>query len=874
MTAAFDDATVAAVVVLGPAGVGKSRFAEECRVAAEQRGRSTYRVIGTLTASTVPLGALAHLAPRDLQLPDPRASGPLEIVDIVRAAISGFVEGSRSGGRPLVVVDDAHLLDPLSLVVIGQLVASGTTFVVATARSTEELPDGVTALWRSGGAMRLDLGELSREQVDALLHIALGGPVEGATALACWTYSEGNVLALHELVLDALDRGVLVSEGGLWKLTGPLLGTGQATGVVQARLGALDEESRRVLELLSVAEELGLPDLEARFSMTCLEHLEQQGIITVTPDGRRTTLRIGHPLYADAVRAGLAFLRLRRLRSEVIDLLEQHGARRRTDQVRIVSLRVDNREPADPEVMLRAAVLARHVNDHTTVERLARLAYHAQPSPLAGRLLGEALFELGHFDESLAVLEEASTLAETADERYDLAFAKTHTLFLGLGRAGAAIAAIDDLAKDPDLAGRRPEIAARRAGLLVWMGEIDRAAEGLDLDSTGADRALAIELAHARQTIDLLSGRTLDALRAAEATYKDQIRQRDLMAWVPPLMHRLTSVWAMIELARFEEARLLLGGLYAEATAPGLAGPRHWFTIELGRLELCVGNLLTAERWFREAATSADEPAQPRAARLALAGLAMAAGQRGDQLVAAEAIERLDAVGGDDVELADTEWDRGRAWALVAAGRVTGALTLLAASAERARSTGRLLFEHRLLHTTLRLGAAHAVVDRLTDLATMLDTPLAAVAARHAAGLVAGDADLLEASCDDYAALGYLLFAAETAGQAAEAARRQGTPRRATALIQRSKELAHLCESPATPPLLHSESITPLTAREREVALLLAKGTSNKEISARLFLSVRTVENHVQSILMKLGVARRSDVAAALGLGSDLRSEP
>jgi hypothetical protein len=88
VTAAFDDATVAAVVVLGPAGVGKSRFAEECRKAAEQRGRSTYRVIGTLTASTVPLGALAHLAPRDLQLPDPRASGPLEIVDIVRAAIS------------------------------------------------------------------------------------------------------------------------------------------------------------------------------------------------------------------------------------------------------------------------------------------------------------------------------------------------------------------------------------------------------------------------------------------------------------------------------------------------------------------------------------------------------------------------------------------------------------------------------------------------------------------------------------------------------------------------------------------------------------------------------------------------------------------
>ena len=58
------------------------------------------------------------------------------------------------------------------------------------------------------------------------------------------------------------------------------------------------------------------------------------------------------------------------------------------------------------------------------------------------------------------------------------------------------------------------------------------------------------------------------------------------------------------------------------------------------------------------------------------------------------------------------------------------------------------------------------------------------------------------------------------------------------------------------------------------MALLLAKGTSNKDISARLFLSVRTVENHVQSILMKLGVARRSDVAAALGLGGDPAERP
>ena len=54
----------------------------------------------------------------------------------------------------------------------------------------------------------------------------------------------------------------------------------------------------------------------------------------------------------------------------------------------------------------------------------------------------------------------------------------------------------------------------------------------------------------------------------------------------------------------------------------------------------------------------------------------------------------------------------------------------------------------------------------------------------------------------------------------------------------------------------------PLTAREREVAELVALGRSNREIAAQLVLSERTVGNHVQHILGKLGVARRGQIAA------------
>jgi DNA-binding CsgD family transcriptional regulator/class 3 adenylate cyclase len=53
----------------------------------------------------------------------------------------------------------------------------------------------------------------------------------------------------------------------------------------------------------------------------------------------------------------------------------------------------------------------------------------------------------------------------------------------------------------------------------------------------------------------------------------------------------------------------------------------------------------------------------------------------------------------------------------------------------------------------------------------------------------------------------------------------------------------------------------PLSKRENEVARLLARGLSNKEIAERLYLSERTVDNHVHHILSKLGFDSRVQIA-------------
>jgi DNA-binding CsgD family transcriptional regulator len=83
-------------------------------------------------------------------------------------------------------------------------------------------------------------------------------------------------------------------------------------------------------------------------------------------------------------------------------------------------------------------------------------------------------------------------------------------------------------------------------------------------------------------------------------------------------------------------------------------------------------------------------------------------------------------------------------------------------------------------------------------------------------------------------------------------------------LSGRSSDLRR-CEGAVTPGLAQTESPVPLSGREREIAMLAASGIASKDIAERLYLSVRTVNNHLQHVYTKLGVTGRADLARALG---------
>lgn len=104
------------------------------------------------------------------------------------------------------------------------------------------------------------------------------------------------------------------------------------------------------------------------------------------------------------------------------------------------------------------------------------------------------------------------------------------------------------------------------------------------------------------------------------------------------------------------------------------------------------------------------------------------------------------------------------------------------------------------------------------------------------------------------AALGEVSFTAHLA-------RAQAMPAAAAVASALEEPAPAATDSPAGEPSAR------LTPREREVAALVAGGLSNREIAARMVISVRTAETHVQHIMVKLGFTARTQIAAWAAAG-------
>ena len=853
---ALSSAEYAGLVIHGRSGVGKTRLADECRQQAAAAGHPTERVAGSRTTALLPLGAVAVLLAGGLGRAGP--DGRLETAELFEQTRRAL-EQRHDRRRVVTVVDDVAQLDAASLALLGYLAARGTIFLIATVRTGEPVPDLVTSLWRDGQLERVDLADLSRTQLDTVLHLALGGPIEAGAGLEFWEATRGNPLYVRELVLGALESGALVERSGVWHLDDPVPSTNRLADLVEQRIEFLEAGARSLLELLALCEPLDVAYLETAGAPGALESLERAGLVTISvADGE---VRLAHPMHGKALRGAMPRSRVRAILMAQADRLEAESRGTGLAALRIAIWRLDAGGRPDPDVLVRGAHLARYAHDFRVVRRLVESVPGEQLDAVGALLLGEALYELGDFAGAERALAHGQRLPSSEDLALRLAMTRAKNALWGLCQPEQALAINAEARAVITARPLAEELVADEAAVLVFSGHPDRALTVLE-PIEGTDQRTRVVRAIAGAPALAITGRTAEAAKTAEAGFTEHVALGGELAIAHPAMHLVNQVFALAEAGRLTDAEQV-----ARAGADIVASARVpiaqiFFAANLGRVATLQGRLATARRYYAEAAGLAEASHFVGPRRLALSGLALACAMLGDADGAAEVLAERDT--GPSFGFREPEQELADAWAAFASRRPVEAAERFRDAAARAASTGHLTIESWLLHDLIRTSGEDTSA-RLRELATACDSPLVSARARHAAALRSRNASELASVASDFEAMGAMLLAAEAASGAAEAFDRAGDPRAATAALRRSAELAAACEGAATPALFRARPAVPLSGREREIVRLAAEGLASKDIADRLFLSVRTVNNHLQHAYTKLGVTSRAGLAEALG---------
>ncbi|MEV6007861.1 LuxR C-terminal-related transcriptional regulator [Streptomyces sp. NPDC051976] len=844
-------------MIHGPAGVGKTRLAEECLQQAIALGHQGGRALAA-GAAAGPLGCLGHLLSAHADQHDP----------VARLIAATKALGAQGRDRFVLLVDHLEMLDSASTLLVSQLLETGVIFLIATV-SPGPPAQALSGIVRPDHDCRVDLAELDRDRTEHLLRRVLGGFVEARTVREFHTLSQGNLTLLSELVGGAKAAGALRQDQRTWRLTRPIPRTGRLTEQFDARLAALDATARDTLDLLAVAGPLTTGDLAETASETVLITLEAAHLVTVRRHGRRTVMDLAHPAHAEILRARMPVLRERALLTEQAARLRRRGLRRREDPLALATWHIRAGGGADSRLLLRAAAVARQDEDFPKVTMLLRALPEARRTGAALLTLGGAHAVLGEVDEAEEAFSTAQAMAATERDRVGACLARTANL-LGNGERLRQALAVNRVAlKGVEGAEGRQLLRANEALMLTVAG------------SPSAGTAALERLPHARRMLRdgdrwplgsavasaglAMVGRAGEAVELAERVHARQARatgtaSSGLSAALPAF-----RTFALTEAGLLGRARKIGERGVADLSAGHAPVPRLWLFFHLARCEWLAGRIDVAFRLYAEAACLGRSRRQDRALKLALSGLAACAAVLGTEDAATSAAAEARTLPGPGF-LAGEE-RLGEAWVLAARGHLPAARRVLHEAARSARDSGHLGSEAALLTESARLGGAKEAAHRLKELAALCEGELTAARAHFAAALASRDAQLLLAVSEELETLGAVLLAAEASGGAAEVLARDGQRCEAATAAARARTLAEPCGGVRTPVLAgNAATVAPLTSREREIALMAARRIPSKDIAEQLVLSRRTIDNHLSHVYAKLGVSSRGELSARLSV--------
>lgn len=828
----------------------------------------------------------------------------------VRSLLSALAEP-----RPLVLVlDDLHWADAGSVELLSHLLAHpplGAVLLVAAFRPAQlsgRLDSALAHRLRLDGARRLDLAPLTRPEAHELLGPSVSGPVRDEMV----EQSGGNPLFLRELARGAARAAAARPRAG--GLTSHV--PDSVLMVLESEIGSLSTSAQVLLQGAAVAgdpfdEDMAAiaADIGTGEALAAFDELLGAGVIRPTGTRRRFAFR--HPIVRAAVYESGARTWVVRAHARLADALAKRGepatARARHiersatqgDERAVAALTeagnaIASRTPADAAEWYRAALGLLPATVEAVGQRISLLI-----------AMATALGNSGSLGESAEALNEVLDLLPTQGSARAAVVAYCAGIEQLLGRHGQARARLLDAYHGLADRDSRDGVALRIELAAAFSYEYDlQEARAWGLGGLAGSRALGdrpMEAAAAAilsfgghglglpaepelSTAENLAAALDDALLASRldlAVYLCwALVQRERYGDAIELSERATRVsratgqgaylasnmtahgWALVLTGRLTEARTVIDG-----AVEGLQLSPNVFlslaTSSAAMVASWAGDGEAAERLAEESIELARlyEPG----AALAAVGFSLAA-----TLVEIGQFERAKAVafemcGGADLtkavantkviayealtraDLALGRPEAARRWASAAAAAVR-AHDLPVESAFAARAQALVLAaggEH---------GPAAELAIRAAERAGAAGSPVEAARCRIIAGrslAQAGERDrgvaLLEQAEEQLAVSGALCFR----DQAEKELRRLG--RRVT---RRSGRLR-----PA-------EGLRALTERERELADLVARGQTNRQIAAAAFLSEKTVERHLSQIYAKLGISSRAGLAAAVAADS------
>jgi DNA-binding CsgD family transcriptional regulator len=198
-------------------------------------------------------------------------------------------------------------------------------------------------------------------------------------------------------------------------------------------------------------------------------------------------------------------------------------------------------------------------------------------------------------------------------------------------------------------------------------------------------------------------------------------------------------------------------------------------------------------------------------------------------------------------------------WVAASRGSASEAIDLAGEAADFAFRHGQLAREVVALQTAMQFGRNDSA-DRLVELCGRVKGLRAPVIAQWATAALSADGNELLRVSDELEKIGDRMAAADAAAHAAHVFDRLDQQRPRLSASARASRLMALCGG-STPATRAAATYFPLSGREREIATLIGKGHSNKEIADALFMSVRTVEGHIYRACTRMGLNNRSKLA-------------